>query len=322
MPKATCSVDGCVKKVVARGWCGPHYNYWKAHDRVGPKCAVEQCDELAYCRTWCRRHYNLWQRNGEPIPRKRHIPPKRPCSIEGCNLDAICRTWCKNHYTRERRTGDPLPPRNFCRQCGTELIGAHGSKRWCNTTCYHLYADPRRTPEQRKRQQRYQRASYLANIEKIKARTRAWQLAHPEHVKIYQERKRGKPPSARRRAQQKAYAAANKERLYEKLRAYHKAHPEMAAMASARRRALKRGVPSEPSSLTYLHARDKGICGLCGKPVRVKLRWPDPMSGSADHIIPLFLGGDDTRANKQLAHLSCNQSKGVRARGEQLRLIG
>ena len=29
------------------------------------------------------------------------------------------------------------------------------------------------------------------------------------------------------------------------------------------------------------------ICGICGKPVDMSLRWPNPMSKCIDHIIPV-----------------------------------
>ena len=29
MPERTCSIDGCGKKVQARGWCGMHYARWR-----------------------------------------------------------------------------------------------------------------------------------------------------------------------------------------------------------------------------------------------------------------------------------------------------
>jgi hypothetical protein len=37
---------------------------------------------------------------------------------------------------------------------------------------------------------------------------------------------------------------------------------------------------------------------------------------------PLSRGGDDTRANVQLAHFLCNARKGAAGGGEQLALIG
>ena len=51
-------------------------------------------------------------------------------------------------------------------------------------------------------------------------------------------------------------------------------------------------------------------------------KWPDPEAASVDHIVPLSLGGDDTKANIQLAHFGCNCRKRNRGGGEQLRLIG
>ena len=31
MPDRTCSIDGCAKPHLARGWCGSHYQRWAAH---------------------------------------------------------------------------------------------------------------------------------------------------------------------------------------------------------------------------------------------------------------------------------------------------
>lgn len=93
-------------------------------------------------------------------------------------------------------------------------------------------------------------------------------------------------------------------------------------IASQRRRALKRGVGSERFSSVEVFDRDGWRCGLCQKRVDRRLAWPHPMSASLDHLVPLSEGGDHTRANTQLAHLFCNQSKHTSAQGEQLRLIG
>lgn len=52
------------------------------------------------------------------------------------------------------------------------------------------------------------------------------------------------------------------------------------------------------------------ICGICGKPVDKKLKYPHPMSATVDHIIPLSKGGDPTSFdNLQLAHFKCNRAK-------------
>ena len=53
-------------------------------------------------------------------------------------------------------------------------------------------------------------------------------------------------------------------------------------------------------------------CGLCQEPIDLKLRYPQPMSFTVDHIIPLSLGGADIPENRQPAHLECNLIKGNR----------
>ena len=52
------------------------------------------------------------------------------------------------------------------------------------------------------------------------------------------------------------------------------------------------------------------ICGICGKPVDKRLKWPHPMSGVIDHIIPIDRGGHPSDlSNLQLAHMCCNRAK-------------
>lgn len=97
----------------------------------------------------------------------------------------------------------------------------------------------------------------------------------------------------------------------------------VAYVGTARRRASKRGATVEDISRTSIAIRDKWICQLCGKRVNKDLKGPHPMSASLDHIVPIALGGDHTRANCQLAHLGCNCSKGARIQEPlQLALIG
>lgn len=88
-----------------------------------------------------------------------------------------------------------------------------------------------------------------------------------------------------------------------------------------RRRAAKRGRLSEPYTLAGIAARDRGRCGLCGGRVAMKQAVPHPKAPTIDHVLPVAEGGDDTRANVQLAHFRCNSAKGARG-SQQLALIG
>lgn len=54
----------------------------------------------------------------------------------------------------------------------------------------------------------------------------------------------------------------------------------------------------------------QSVCGICGKPVDMSLRWPHPLSKCLDHIIPVAKGGHPSDIdNLQLAHLTCNRQK-------------
>ena len=48
------------------------------------------------------------------------------------------------------------------------------------------------------------------------------------------------------------------------------------------------------------------VCGICGKPVDFSLRYPDPMSKTVDHIIPINRGGHPSDLSNLL---TCNRQK-------------
>lgn len=55
------------------------------------------------------------------------------------------------------------------------------------------------------------------------------------------------------------------------------------------------------------------LCAICGLPVDKRLKSPDPMSATVDHIIPIAKGGHPSDiSNLQLAHRSCNRAKGTK----------
>lgn len=76
-----------------------------------------------------------------------------------------------------------------------------------------------------------------------------------------------------------------------------------------RRRAQKRAVPVESFRHGDVYERDGWVCQLCTRPVEASVSYPDPMSASLDHVVPLSIGGHHVWDNVQLAHLDCNNKK-------------
>jgi hypothetical protein len=79
--------------------------------------------------------------------------------------------------------------------------------------------------------------------------------------------------------------------------------------AHHRRRARQRGVVSHNINPLDIFNRDGWKCGICGKPVDPAVAYPDPMSVSLDHVVPIAKGGPHVASNLQCSHMGCNSSK-------------
>jgi len=94
------------------------------------------------------------------------------------------------------------------------------------------------------------------------------------------------------------------------MRAYDSAHRDMHHHAKAAYRARRAGgrvVEFVQRSVVY--ARDNWQCWTCGEPVDPEREWPDPMSASLDHVVPLVQRGEHSYNNVRLAHVSCNLAR-------------
>ena len=72
-------------------------------------------------------------------------------------------------------------------------------------------------------------------------------------------------------------------------------NPEKMAFNAHRRRAQKRKTRIEIFYSGEIYQRDKWICQICKEWVDKSLKWPDLLSPSLDHIIPLVKGGPHTQ---------------------------
>lgn len=53
------------------------------------------------------------------------------------------------------------------------------------------------------------------------------------------------------------------------------------------------------------------VCVLCGQPIDLELKWPDPMSFTADHVDPVALGGHNN-GELQPMHAVHNRLRGTK----------
>ena len=96
-------------------------------------------------------------------------------------------------------------------------------------------------------------------------------------------------------------------------RAYRKANPEawalIAVRANRKRRAVEAAAFVEHVELPVLLERAGWVCGICGEDIPKSATFPDVLSPSLDHVIPLSRGGKHEYANAQAAHYGCNSAK-------------
>lgn len=71
---------------------------------------------------------------------------------------------------------------------------------------------------------------------------------------------------------------------------------------------MSRNTGRQKRNRAIIRAR-RDDCALCGQPIDYNLKYPDLMSFTLDHIIPLKRGGRDTLDNGQAAHFKCNRAK-------------
>lgn len=175
--------------------------------------------------------------------------------------------------------------------------------------CYKVNAEREKAYRKThcKERRAYSKAYYEAHLKEIKIREKAHYQANKERIKAYS----------------KAYYQLHKKKLNTRGKVWRKANPQKAKEASQKRRASMYKTTIETIKEKIVFLRDGWICQHCKKRVHKRLKYPNPMAASLDHIIPLSEGGTHTYKNVQLTHFICNASKfnSVLPQGEQLRMF-
>lgn len=241
---------------------------------VAHPCAIEGCGGTAGIpganRDWCTKHYQRWRRNGDPLALS--LPLPEVCSIESCGKPRKGRGWCGAHWLRWRQFGDPLH-----RKLGEIRDG----KR----VCPQCGVDKPLAEYGKHSGKKDGLQAYCRPCERDK--TARWRAANPDYISP------PAPPEVRREA----------------MRRWRRENPDKVRAACAVRRARRIGATVESVSPAEIFERDGWMCRLCDDPIDQLLTYPDQMSASVDHRIPLSRGGAHSKANCQAAHLICNLRK-------------
>lgn len=218
-----------------------------------------------------------------------------------------CGTRCSKRASRRRQANRRFGPMPNCANCGAvkgSRKGRYCSAKECNSASSRDWW-ANLPPEQKA-------ATYRQDWLRERSNPDNWPQQGPVRScancgdPVATLNARYCPEDECKRAYQRDYTANN---------------PEVFSRNRQARRARLRGAFVDRIDPVVVYKRDKWRCGICGEQVTASLVYPDPMSPSIDHMVPLHLGGKHAWGNVQLAHLICNVRKGTRGGGEQLALI-
>lgn len=199
------------------------------------------------------------------------------------------RTYYKNH-----REAEILRTKNYYQEHKDDITRKE-AKRLNGRKYYHTHRDV-------ERERRIKRC--LENRPIDHETSKKWRALNKEKIK----------------ATTKKYYAENSEKIKEKLRIWSKEHPEAVKRNRHEYRAKKQKATIEHFFPSEIYERDGWVCQLCHKKVNKRLKYPNLLSASLDHIVPLSKGGEHSRKNVHLAHLICNM-KAHTSGEKQIRLF-
>lgn len=270
-------------------------------------CAVEVCNLPVRGRGWCRSHHARYLKHGTPgttAIREKQKTHDGVCQITGCPEYPIAKRLCAKHHTKLMRHGDAehdssVPPMPQCAAPACDRTARYRASRLCHT--------------------HYQRLRNTGALELPSKRADVCQVQGCEGIPTTSYRYCNRHETERGRygiAGERFYCDCGADMRRGSMRCPTCAYAirlRRAKDGQHRRRAAINGATHEPIDSLKVYERDEWQCGLCQQPVDRDTAWPDVMSASLDHVVPLAIGGTHTYDNVQLAHLTCNTSKGHRS---------
>lgn len=273
-----CSFDSCDNEVKAKGLCGPHYRQLGLGRELEPLkksfrghvgCTVEGCNNEHHSLGMCRNHYTSQHLKGKRGSSKRPTS-KRYCSVNRCSLKHYAMGFCKGHYGRQRTANASVLALD------SDLSGL------ARVEVLRLYIQAELLPPTWKRENKKLIDGLRNNV-----------FQASRQLKTDARRMPGRPCSV---------PGCDRTQVVTELCQSHYGN----SFGHIRRSAVKTG---DLIDVGTLGKRDNWHCYLCDESVDFMLPWPDPLSKSIDHVVPLTVGGEHIWENVKLAHLRCNIRK-------------
>lgn len=228
------------------------------------------------------------------------------CSIEDCPKAQVARGMCSMHYARWSRHGDPnWTPTRVIKAC---KVDGCDDPFYGRGFCHPHYTRWRRFGEDDPRLR-----GEVRNGCKI---CTACGVDKPlSEYGVDKSVKTGLAIYCKSCNRAKSAAQpVDPIRKRERERSWCDRNPDHKLDSVNRTRAKRAGVGPGTALRSDVFRRDGWVCGICSSPIDPALAWPDPMSASLDHVMPISRGGDHGMDNCQASHLTCNLRKGARER--------
>lgn len=175
-----------------------------------------------------------------------------------------------------------LPYENHCNPCNREYM-----RQWRINNPEKAKERAKKSADKRKEQiKEYHAQYYQENKEHLSAKNKEWAQNNKEKSNGYY----------------KKYREKNIDKCRERVKNCYKKNPDKKRLNTInRRRKLKTSGKLSNGIVKKLFELQRGKCACCGKDLGNNFH--------VDHIIPIYLGGENVDSNVQLLTRECNLSK-------------
>lgn len=272
-----CSIDGCDKPLLARGWCATHYHRNRTHGAPSKKlnCKVKKDCE------WC---------GATMVLRPSEAKTKKCCSLS-----------CSSNNSARERGLRSRQTQILCLGCGAlsvrSVAKTNDAGKYCSRQC--AFNHKAKIGQEVAAIRRIARQSLKLN-KSITRRSGSCQECGGTYI--------------RRRKYQRHCSAICAQSAVSRSLEISRKHRRTYKLA---RRAMMRGREADSIDPIKVFERDGWICHICGrKTLKTKRGTAHPKAPELEHIISLSSGGTHTWGNVACSCRQCNNAKGAASFGQ------